>query len=162
VVNRAALQVPLRGKRLEATGDVLLRAEVVLLLVAVDGNWELTTFRVDSATDMPTMPAAQARMLGLPMPQEPTRGLVVSTAGGTSAEEVRAGVLRARFLGLEETEFILPCFFLGNPAAATEEAGGRLPRYLLGLTGVIDKVRLVFDGTPGPEAPYGYVVVEKQ
>jgi hypothetical protein len=35
------------------------------------------------------------------------------------------------------------------------------PKYLLGLTGVIDHVCLIFDGTKSLSAPYGVLVVEK-
>jgi hypothetical protein len=39
---------------------------------------------------------------------------------------------------------------------------GRVPRNLLGVSGVVDKIRLSFDGTPGPpHALYGYMVAEK-
>ena len=34
-------------------------------------------------------------------------------------------------------------------------------RNLLGLTGVIDQIRLIFDGTPTPIAKKGVLIVEK-
>jgi hypothetical protein len=33
---------------------------------------------------------------------------------------------------------------------------------LLGLTGVVDKITLLYDGTPAPAAPHGYLIVEKK
>jgi hypothetical protein len=36
------------------------------------------------------------------------------------------------------------------------------PKNLLGLTGVINQVRLVFDGTTSLVAPHGVLVVEKK
>ena len=35
------------------------------------------------------------------------------------------------------------------------------PKNLFGLTGVIDKIRLTFDGTPSIAAQYGLLIVEK-
>jgi hypothetical protein len=40
------------------------------------GNWQPQTFRVDSATDMTTMPAYDCMQMGIPMPQNPAPGLV--------------------------------------------------------------------------------------
>jgi hypothetical protein len=50
------------------------------------------------------------------------------------------------------------CCFLGDqnvppPARA---------RNLLGLTGVINQIRLIFDGTTSVQAPWGVLVVEKR
>ena len=74
---------------------------------------------------------------------------------------VRPGLIRARVVGMDDTEYTLPCFFLGNSDATTDPnqppfAG----RNLLGLTGV-DKLRILFDGTPSPHARRGVMVVEK-
>ena len=37
----------------------------------------------------------------------------------------------------------------------------KLPRSLLGLTGVVDKIRFTFDGTPSAGFPHGLLAVEK-
>jgi hypothetical protein len=36
-----------------------------------------------------------------------------------------------------------------------------LPQSLLGLTGVVDKIRIVFDGTAATGFPHGRMTVEK-
>jgi hypothetical protein len=60
------LEVPLLGKTLRATGDVLLRAELDLLIQTNARSWEQVVFLVDSGTEATTMPAAQARTGGTP------------------------------------------------------------------------------------------------
>lgn len=54
------------------------------------------------------------------------------------------------------TKYVFPCYFLGDPNVPHPD-----PRNLLGLTGVINQVRLIFDGTASLAAPYGLLIVEK-
>jgi hypothetical protein len=65
---------------------------------------------------------------------------------------------------MDGTEYVFPCYFVGDPKKSVRHAqAAPVPRNLLGLTGVIDKILLSFDGKPGgPGAPYGTLVVEKQ
>jgi hypothetical protein len=154
------LQKPLDHDILWATGDLILRAFLDLELKDDQGNWHRKTFRVDSATDMTTLPAHKAMNLGLPMPQNAAVGIGHDQTG----LEIRSGVIRCRIVGMDQTEYVFPCFFLGDPnmppSPATPPA--RMPRYLLGLSGVVDKVRWGFDATPdGLRAPHGYPTVEK-
>ena len=37
----------------------------------------------------------------------------------------------------------------------------RFPRSLLGLSGVVDKIRILFDGTPTAMAPHGLMAIER-
>lgn len=152
------LEVPLLGKRLQATGDVLIRAELDLLLRDDNGVWKPATFRVDSGTEMTTMPAAEAIKLGLPVPRNAVPGLTIHTPGGQGPVEVRAGLIRARVLGMDATEYVFPCYFVGE----LTNPGPSSPRNLLALSGVIDKIEICFDGTPAARAPYGYLVVQKK
>jgi hypothetical protein len=52
---------------------------------------------------------------------------------------------------------IFPCYFLGDPDATAVR-----DRNLLGRTGVINRIRLIFDGTPSLIAQGGVLVVEKK
>jgi len=154
------LQKPLNDRILWSTGDLLLWAELDLLLKDDRGNWQPQTFRVDSATDMTTMPAYDALLLGIPMPQSPAPGITHEQTG----LPIRSGILRCKVVGMDQTEHAFPCFFLGDPntppPAGTPPA--RMPRYLLGLSGVVDKIRWTFDATPvSGQAPHGYLTVEK-
>jgi len=151
------LQVPLRDRKLWATGDVLLRAELRLRLKDNSGQWRAGTFLVDCGTEMTTMPAWLPKQRDLPMPRKVAAGAIHNQTG----LEIRAGLLRAQIVGLNGTQFIFPCFFLGDPdAPPSGSQAATLPRKLLGLSGVVDKVRIVFDGTPTTSALYGNLILE--
>ncbi len=142
------LQVPLLGKKVWATGDILLRADLDLLLRDDNGVLRPETFRVDSGTEMTSMAAARARALDLPMPRKP---IFLDIDG--SSHEVRPGLIRTQVVGMDGTEYVFPCYFLGSPDATP--GPNQLPvlaQNLLGLTGVVDKLRILFDGTPSPGA----------
>jgi hypothetical protein len=154
------LVVPLIGKTLRATGDVLLRAEIDLLIKTNAQTWEQVVFLVDPGSEMTTMPAVQAKLLDIPLPLKPVPGLQQAQTG----LEIRAGVLRAQVVGMDGTEYILPCYFVGDPSGVVSPTrAARVSRNLLGLTGVVDKLRISCDGKPaGAAAPYGNLIIEKQ
>jgi hypothetical protein len=128
---------------------VVVRAEVDLELKTDHGTWVTVNFVVDSGTEMTTMLAADARYRDLPIPRRPVSGLALH------GQEVRSGLLRARILGMDATEYVFPCYFIGDPNAPLAKT-----RNLLGLAGVINQVRLTFDGTSSVLAPFGVLVVE--
>ncbi len=123
------IEIPLAYRILQSTGDKVLRAELDLELKTVANAWEPARFVLDSGTEMTTMPAAEARRMDLPIPRRPVRGLTFR------GQEARAGLLRARIVGMAPTEYTFPCYFLGDPAVPPSE-----PKNLLGLTGVINQV----------------------
>ena len=86
---------------------------------------------------MTTMPAFRAKKLDVPIPKRPMSGLILY------GQEVRSGFLRARVVDMDPTEFVFPCYFLGDPNLTPHTRALNL----LGLTGVINQVRLIFDGT---------------
>jgi hypothetical protein len=59
------LEVPLKHRTLYATGDILLRPELTLLLKDAAGIWHKETFRIDSGSEITTLPAYRAKKLGL-------------------------------------------------------------------------------------------------
>jgi hypothetical protein len=144
------LEVPLKYRTLRATGDTVLWARLVLSLKTDQGAWKDLPFRVDPGTEMTTMPAFEARKLDLPIPKHPVSRLVLH------GQEVRSGLLRARVIGLDLTEFIFPCYFVGDPNIPPPIQAWNL----LGLTGVINQIRLCFDGSTSALAPWGILVVE--
>jgi hypothetical protein len=146
------LEVPLGYRTLRATGDTVLWAELVLSLKTNRGVWKEIPFRVDPGTEMTTMPASEAGKLDLPIPRHTVPGL------NLNGQEVRSGLLWARVVGLDLTEFDFPCYFLGDPNLPPPTQA----RNLLGLTGVINQIRLSFDGTKSVPAPWGVLVVEKR
>jgi hypothetical protein len=145
------LEVPLQSRTLRTTGDTVLWAELVLSLKTNRGAWEQLTFRVDPGTEMTTMAAFRAQSLDLPIPKRPVSRFVLH------GQEVRAGLLRARVVGMDPTEFVFPCYFLGDPNVPPAPQA----RNLLGLTGVINQIRLTFDGIYSLLAPHGFLIVEK-
>ncbi len=145
------LEVPLAYRTLRTTGDVVVRAELIMAIKTDRGTWEPFPFLVDSGTEMTTMPAGEAKHQDLSMAKQPVSGLTFQGL------EVRSGLLCAQIPGMDATEYIFPCYFLGDPNARPLR-----PRNLLGLTGVINQIRLIFDGTPSPAALSGVLVVEKK
>jgi hypothetical protein len=143
-----------------ATGDILVRGEIRLLLKDRRGIWKPVAFLADSGTEMTTMPAAQARQLDVPFPAAPIPGLVHNQTG----LPIRAGSIRVRVAGMDATEYVFPCYFLGDPHSVIPmfSQPGQTPRDSLGVTGVIDKLRICLDGDPCSGAPYGYLIVEKK
>ena len=57
------------SKKVWATGDIVLRAELDLLIRNDNGVLRPETFRVDSGTEITSMAAARAKALDLPMPR---------------------------------------------------------------------------------------------
>ena len=146
----ARLQIPLHSRKLISTGDVVLHAELDLEVKTNRGTWETFPLTVDPGTEMTTMPAEVARNRDLPIPKRTLRGLTFR------GQEVRRGLLRARIVGLDATEYVFPCYFLGDPDVPMAD-----PKNLLGLTGVINQIRLTFDGTSSLAAQNGVLIVEK-
>ena len=99
---------------------------------------------------MTTMPAYDAKLLDLPIPKKPVPCLFLF------GQEVRSGLLRAQVVGMDQTEFVFPCYFVGYPDVPPRQA-----RNLLGLTGVINQIRLTFDGRSSVRSPRGVLIVEK-
>jgi hypothetical protein len=58
---------------------------------------------------------------------------------------------------MDPAEYTFPCYFLGDPDVPVAR-----PRNLLGLTGVINQLRFIFDGATSRFAPYGVLIVEKR
>jgi hypothetical protein len=58
---------------------------------------------------------------------------------------------------MDATEYLFPCYFLGDPDAPLGKSVN-----LLGLTGVIDQIRFTFDGATSLLAPCGVLIVEKR
>jgi hypothetical protein len=152
----ARLDVPLLGRRLLATGDVVLRAEIQLSLRDRNNQFSIHTFLVDSGAEMSTMPACVAHRLDIPIPASPSPNLRHSSSG----LEVRAGVIRAQVVGLGTGEYVFPCYFLGDLMTSVGQLPPDLARNFLGLTGVIDKIKITFDGTPTLGCPFGSVSVD--
>jgi hypothetical protein len=122
------------------------------------GGWHNGTFRVDSATDLTTMPAYQAKQLALSMPRDAATGITHIQTG----LEIRYGYLRFRIAGMDATEYVVPCFFLGDPNAPSTGPQGKLPRNLLQPLALLKQLRFTMDHDPASNAPHGVLIVEKK
>ncbi len=152
------LQIPLLARTLWSTGDVLVRGELELRLKSNTGTWKRLRFRADSGAEITTLSAWLALRLDLPIPQRPSPGVRHEQTG----LEVRSGLIRVQVVGMDATEYVFPCFFLGDPATPVSAyTRQRVPRSLLGLSGVVDKLLIGCGGKPSLLAPYGYLIVEQ-
>ena len=120
------LEIPLLSKKVWATGDVVIRAEMELLIRDDSGVLRPETFRVDSGTEMTSMAAARARALDLPMPQHH----VVLEINGVK-HEIRTGLILLRLLAWT-AEFVFPCYFSAVRRSWSKSVTDRA-RKLLGL-----------------------------
>jgi len=154
------LEIPISGRTLWSTGDVLLWIDLPLRLKDQDGGRKNEAFRVDSASDITTMPASVAKQLGLPIPAKACPGAVHVQTG----LEIRSGLLRFQVVGMDTTEYVVPCFFLGdpdNPPAPQQPA--IFPRKLLQPFGLLDQLRFHFDKYASSiGAPHGVMIVENK
>jgi hypothetical protein len=152
------LAIPVTRQVLYNTGDVLLRAIVSLSLKDNAGSFFPQEFRIDSATDVTTFPAFEARRLGLPMPvaTSPVRH-------DPTGLEVRSGLLRFRIDGMDATEYVVSCFFLGNPNVVPNPGvPAFLPRALLQPLALLDQLKFTMEKDPMSAAIYGEVIIEKK
>ena len=153
------LAIPVSGQPLYATGDVLLRAHVVMALKDNAGNFVNQRFQIDSATDVTTFAAYRAAQLGLPMPRasSPIRH-------NPTGLDVRSGLLRFRIDGMDATEFIVACFFLGDPNLAPNPSQPAFfPRSLLQPLALLDHLRFTMEkDLTSIGAPHGEVIIEKR
>lgn len=154
------LEIPITGKVLYATGDVRLWANIDLLLRDNSGAWQLETFRVDTGSELITFPAYDAKQLKLPIPQQPVAGAVHTQTG----LPFRSGCLRFRIVGMDQTEYVSPCLFLGDPHTpiSLSQSAAAVPRKLLQPFGLLDQLRFLIDRDPASQTVHGTLLVEKR
>lgn len=150
--------IPVEARFLFATGDLLLRAEVDLILKTGSGARVRERSLVDTGSEMTTFPAALAKTLDLPMPAKAVAGAIHAQTGS----EIRSGVLRFRGEGMDQTEYVAACLFLGDPDAPSVTPAANRPRKLLPPLGLIRRLRFTFEDNRAIGIPYGETVIEKK
>jgi hypothetical protein len=155
------LQKALEGYWIWQTGDTVLRAYLDLELGDPTGGWHLVEFRLDSGTDMTPVPASFAQSMGLPLGTGPYLITQMTADGQQQPQCVYSGLLKARVPGLDQTVYYFLCYFVGDPNAPVPPAAARLQN-LLGLTGVVDQLQIILDGTPIPGGQFGSFIIEKK
>ncbi len=94
----SSLAIPVSGRALYATGDVMLSLWVALDLRDGTGNFVAYDFQVDTGTEITTFPAHEAKLLGLHVPQHPA-----NVRHEQTGLEVRSGMLAFRVIGMDQT-----------------------------------------------------------
>ena len=122
------------------------------------GGWHDKTLRVDTATDLTTMSAYSAKQLGLPMPRDAAAGIAPTQTG----LEIRSGYLHFRIAGMDASDYVAPCFFLGDPNTPPIGPPTKLPSNLLQPLALLNQLRFTMDYDPAGTAPHGVLVVEKK
>jgi hypothetical protein len=152
------LEIPIEGKLLSATGDVRLWIKMEIRLKDRSGGWQPEMVRVDTATDIITFPAYDARRLGVPLPIHATGG----AKHKQTSLEIRSGYLRFQIVGMDPTEYVTACLFLGDPSTLPTGSVATRPRKLLQPLALLGQLRFALKHDPGDGTPYGVLVVEKK
>jgi hypothetical protein len=71
--------------------------------------------------------------------------------------------LRFRIDGMDPTEYVVSCYFLGDPNIAPKPGMPALfPRALLQPLALLDYLKFTMDKDPASAAIYGEVIIEKK
>jgi hypothetical protein len=152
------LEVPIADQKLWNTGDVRLWADLQVLLKDSAGKLVPEELRVDTATDVTTFPAYDAKQQGLPISRKANPD-ATHTQTGLS---IRSGVLRFRIVGMDATEHAIACLFLGDQDTPPDpRQAATLPRKLLQPFQLLDQLRFTLQKDPALGNLYGELVVEK-
>lgn len=153
------LEIPITGQKLWATGDIKFRADISLLLKDLSGIWWPCFFQLDSGSEITTFSAYEAKRRGLPLPLNATPGVVHVQTG----LEVRSGYLRFQIIGLDSTEYVVSCLFLGDPdVSPVSLQAANFPQNLLQPFALLDFLRFTIDRDPATGTLYGEILVEKK
>jgi hypothetical protein len=116
------------------------------------GDFAPLRFLVDSGSSLTTIAVSRANTLGLIVPEKVV-ALKVQTGAGRVEQRRHPGRITVRLPGLPGRQFFWPCHFV-------EDTGSSPPISALSLTGVIDDLRITFDGSYSLEARYGWMLLE--
>lgn len=152
------LEISIASMVLWSTGDVKLWVDLDVRLKDHLGGWQPEELRVDTATDVTTFPAFDARLLGLPMPIKATAGAKHKQTG----LEIRSGYLRFQIVGMDQTEYVTACLFLGDPNSSPAGPAASIPRKLIQPFALLDQLRFAMDHDSSDGTPYGVLAVEKK
>jgi hypothetical protein len=152
------LEIVIASKVLWSTGDVKLWVDIPVRLKDSSGAWQPELLRVDTATEITTFSAHDAWLLGLPMPLHAT----TTTTHQQTGLVIRSGYLRFQIVGLDPTEYVTPCLFLGDPHTPPAGPAATLPRKLLQPFALLGQLRFGMDHDPSDGTPYGMLVVENK
>ncbi len=153
VVTEHTPRIPLESYRVPNVTTTLLRAVVPLAIRVAPNRFKERNFVVDCASAMTTIAVLNAHRPHLPVSYRSIH-LKVETATGPVIQIRHPGRIQGRVLGLPGWDFDWPCHFV--------EHTGPPPKAVIGLTGVLDDLRITFDGAYAQEAPYGWLILERR
>jgi hypothetical protein len=145
------LRQPLTRTRF-STGLYGLKAVLHFLVRSKYHEFVPLDFLVDSGANITTVSVALAKRYGIPVPKRVV-AVEVRTSAGIVRQYVHPGNLTLRVPGFSGRVFVWPCHYAELPA--------NQDCILLGLSGVIDDLRIVFDGAYSVDAPYGSCIIEE-
>jgi hypothetical protein len=152
MVTGRTVRKPLEGTRI-ATGFIALKGVIEMLVRTRHHDFEPFPFRVDSGTNITSIPVAAAQQARLPIPKK-TVEFEVRTAVGPIHQRVHPGHIAVRIVGFEGRDFVWLCHFVEQEASP--------PPILLGLTGVVNDLDIRFTGDYALEARYGWVELKER
>ena len=152
MVDAHEVRIPLQRKSVK-TGARVIQAKLELLLQTNEPGFATVDFIVDPGCGITSMPRILAEDRGIPIPsKDKIKIITVRTPTGNSQQRVRLGKIGVRVPGLASRIFYWSCHFVEPPSAPYMA--------LLGLEGVLNDLRLIFDGTYSIEYPYGVLILE--
>jgi hypothetical protein len=152
MVDARRVRIPLEGKFIE-TGARAIQAKLKLLVQTSKPGFESVDFIVDPGCGITSIPRVAAEEWGIPIPsKDKIKVINVRTSTGSNKQRVRLGKIGVRVPGLTSRMFHWSCHFVEPPHAPYMA--------LLGLEGVLNDLRLIFDGTYSLENPYGVLILE--
>ncbi len=152
MVEADRLRIPLTGRSIK-TGARIIQARFGLLIQNSQPGLVPVDFIVDPGCGISTMPRLVAEENGILIPPRKTiKQISVRSSTGSSLQRVRLGKIGVRVPGFSSRIFFWNCHFVEPPHAPYMS--------LLGLEGVLNDLRLIFDGTYSMENPYGQLILE--
>lgn len=146
------VRIPLAHTRLRQTGETAVIPRISLPVRAASGEFASLEFVVDTGANFTSVPVAEANRLGITVPARVVT-LEVRTAVSTVNQRVHPGHIQVQVPGLDGHTFRWPCHFV-------EHGQGVDPTSMLGLSGILNDLRLTFDGTYSLDARYGVLLLE--
>jgi hypothetical protein len=153
MVEAHRVRIPLQARSV-ASGARVIHARLKLLVQTSKPSFASVDFLVDPGCGITSIPRIMAEDLGILIPSEDKiKKIGVRSSVGSQEQRVRLGRIGVRVPGLASRIFYWACHFVEPPHAPYMA--------LLGLDGVLNDLRLVFDGTYSIESPCGVLVLER-
>jgi hypothetical protein len=153
MVNNVSIRIPLQRVSVPAMGEIGMKAILEAEIRLPSGRFKMLQFLVDTGSTITTIPIARAQGLGLVVPTRTYR-MAIQSASGVIVQQRRPGRISLRIPGLGETVFDWPYHFVEYEIATP-------PISALGLAGLLNDLRLTFDGSYSLEARYGFLQIER-